>query len=385
MSKETKTNTSGVNPGSDNGADLQWLDLDKEELYEEGFDDSADLPEEESEDESYDGEEEEEKGFRLNLHVILLVFIGVLLLAILVKLFFWDARQRENNEVENKEMSFETDPLDSIVPLADADGQVVSDDDLHILFFGNGFLAEDRTSNSNVVNMIAGKSGATVYNCAVPGSYLAQKNPYYLSDYPMDAFSFYIMSTALAVDNTETFGYGMNDLNASGEAIPEGAEEVMNTLATLDKEEIDVVCIWYDSSDYYAQRVPYHDTELTKVDTTSGSLEAGIKLIQEFLPRARIIVMSPHYGYAVDENGKYQSSFKEDILQVPLYIYSIHEFMACDDTSVSFVDNFYGSIYEDNADKYLADYMNPNEAGKELLAERFLSALNRFNQYTFPE
>ena len=51
--------------------------------------------------------------------------------------------------------------------------------------------------------------------------------------------------------------------------------------------------------------------------------------------------------------------------------------------NVSFVDNFYGSIYEEIAEEYLKDNILLNEKGHALLADRFLDALNRFHDYDF--
>lgn len=45
------------------------------------------------------------------------------------------------------------------------------------------------------------------------------------------------------------------------------------------------------------------------------------------------------------------------------------------DVSVSFIDNFYGSVNEDNYLDYMTDYIHFNDAGRELLAQRFADCL----------
>ena len=93
--------------------------------------------------------------------------------------------------------------------------------------------------------------------------------------------------------------------------------------------------------------------------------------------------MSPTYAYVVDKDGKYSSSFNTDILEEPLSNYIGLQSQICMEHHVSFVDNFYGSVYEEIADDYLKDNILLNEKGHELVSDRFLYALNRFNDYDF--
>ncbi len=50
------------------------------------------------------------------------------------------------------------------------------------------------------------------------------------------------------------------------------------------------------------------------------------------------------------------------------------------DRSVTFVDNIYNTIHEDNAKKYLEDNIHLNLAGRKKVAERFAYALDYYNQ-----
>ena len=47
---------------------------------------------------------------------------------------------------------------------------------------------------------------------------------------------------------------------------------------------------------------------------------------------------------------------------------------------VSFVDNFYGTINETNADLYLLDHINLNVEGRKKLAEHFVYALQYYDE-----
>ena len=46
------------------------------------------------------------------------------------------------------------------------------------------------------------------------------------------------------------------------------------------------------------------------------------------------------------------------------------------DCGVSFIDNYYGTINEDNYKEYMKDHMRYNEKGREKLAERIADIIN---------
>lgn len=318
---------------------------------------------------------------QINFQVILLALIAIVFVTIAFKLLFWDKRVRQSTEKENDtSLSFDTEPLDSIVPLDSSDAsKKEKDDDLHILFLGNGSLADDKDSDKNIANIVREKTGATVYNCAIPGSYMSMKNNTYKKSFIYDAFSFYNLCTIFTVGNTKTISWAERDLGG----FPDDLKDSLDLLQSIDYDELDVLCIYYDGSDYLDQR-PYYDIDKeTDPMIFCGALSAGLDLIQEFLPKTRVIVMSPTYVYAVDEDGNYTSSFTTEVLEEPMSYYVGLEAQTCIDHHVSFVDNFYGSVYEEIADDYLKDNILLNEKGHALLADRFLYALNRFEDYDF--
>lgn len=321
------------------------------------------------------------KKSRFNFHIIFLSLIAVVLVVIAFKLIFWDKRVHHNTERENDTtLSFDTEPLDSIVPLDSSDtGTKEKDNDLHILFLGNGSLADRKESDANMADIVQKKTGATVYNCAIPGSYMTMKNTTYKDSFIYDAFSFYNLCTVFTVGNTDTISWAERDLGG----LPEEVKEPLDLLQSIDYEQLDVLCIYYDGSDCLDGRPSYHVDKETDPTLFCGALSAGLDLIQEYLPNVRIIVMSPTYAYVLDKDGNYTSSFVTDILEEPLSNYIGLQSQTCMEHHVSFVDNFYGSVYEEIADQYLEDNILLNEKGHELVADRFLYALNRFNDYDF--
>lgn len=317
----------------------------------------------------------------VDFHAALLCLIALVFAVIAFKLIFWDKREHQNTERENDTtLSFETEALDFIVPInASNPGEKVKDDDLQILFFGNGSLAEDKASDTNLANIVQKKTGAAVYNCAIPDTYLSMKNELYKGAYPYDAFSFYFLCTLLTFGNTQTLSTAETDMGG----LPQEVKEVTDLLQSVDTGELDVICIYYDAADYLEQRPIINFENEMDPTTFCGALTAGIKLIQELLPDVRIFVMSPTFAYVVDKDGNYSSSYETDILENSLSTYIGMESQSCMACNVSFVDNFYGSVYEDIAQDYLKDNILLNEKGNALLADRFLDSLDKFHDYDF--
>lgn len=321
------------------------------------------------------------KKSKINLHIILLALMAVVFLTIIFKLAFWDKRVRQNTARENDTtLSFETEALDTIVPLDSSNGKnKEKDTDLRILFLGNGSLADDKTSNENLANVVQAKTGATVYNCAIPDTYMSMKNSTYKNTFIYDAFSFYNLCTLFTVNNKETISWAERDLGG----LPEDVAAPLTLLQSIDYNELDILCVYYDGSDYLDQRGAYDEEADTDPTQFCGALNAGLDLVKEYLPHVRIIVMSPTYVYVIDESGKYSSSFLTNILEEPLSTYVGLQAQNCINRQVSFVDNLYGSVYEEVADDYLKDNILLNAKGHALLADRFLYALNRFHEYDF--
>lgn len=277
------------------------------------------------------------------------------------------------------------DTFDSILPLVTIEDEPVYKNygpDTDILFFGNDPLADDRDSENNLVNMIQAKTGATVYNCAISGSYLSVENETLIPHrYPMDAFSFYWLSflpTAESIQNSY-----QTAIKTLGENCPPEATEVFETLTSIDFNEIDVIALMYDANDYLAGRPMYSDENFTNIETFTGNMAAGIQFIRSYYPHIRIMVLSPTYAYGLDEEGNYISS---DIQiygeQHFLSTYVIKQAEACALTSTTFIDNLYGTITENTADTYLTDHIHLSVEGRELVADRFVEALYYYNNET---
>ncbi len=364
--------------------DLEIIDLDAETAAQ--FTDTASSQEDFHEDApsgSRTGALTEPSGKRagilryINIHTLLLIVILLFIAGIFYKFMTWGVR------VDPSEIIPGTydNSNDQFLPLMDADGQKVRTDysgNITILAFGNAPFADDRGSEDNLANMIASMTGATVYNCSVSGSYLAADGYPEWESWPSNMFTFYWLCFLAEGHEgvAERFMEGMNELGGSA---PPEAMEVYNTLMSIDLADVDVITLMYDGSDYLADHEMYNDADASDITQFTGNMVAGIEMLQEKYPHIRIIVLSPPYAYAIDENGNYISSDIQRYSWDVLSTYAIKQAQYAANLSVTFVDNLYGTITEDNASEYLIDNIHLNVEGRKLVARRFVNALYHFN------
>ncbi len=315
----------------------------------------------------------------INMHVIFVVVTISLILGIYFSIKNWGVKV-DLDEIFKDGQGEYSDTLDNILPLINHSGENPADDGItNIVCFGNAPFADDRSSEDNLANMIAKETGANVYNCSIGASYLAALNPYFDSSLqPLDAYNFYWLVT-LTVNREIDYFFEEAALHL-GDSTPPEADEVYETLTTLDFNTVDVVVIMYDASDYLAGNPMYNDANNTDISYFTGNMEAGIELLKTSYPHIRIIVLSPAYAFAVDDNGQYVSSDIKtyggmDVLST----YVIKQSDSAALQSVSFVDNLYGTINEDNAHEYLTDNLHLNVKGRNAVAKRFIDALNYYN------
>jgi len=246
-----------------------------------------------------------------------------------------------------------------------------------VVLLGNSPFSDLRDSEDSVVGLARSMTDAVFYNCSVADSHLAAARETFLAkEAPMDAFNLYWLSTLITLHNTDIYD---SAFSAMGDAAPADARYAYETLSTLDFQNVDVLAIMYDASDYLEERPLYNPMNTTDIQTFAGNMDASLELIRNTFPHLRIIVMSPTYAYYVDENGEYISSdiHKSTGFSLSTYAGNLEQIAYLH--SVSYLDNIYGTVNEANAEDYLEDNLHLNAAGRKKLAERFVYALEYFD------
>lgn len=313
--------------------------------------------------------------FHLNLHFVLIAAILVIASVSVYRLIRWNQGTKLSDDTEEIDTSqFDIEVLDMILPMDASKLEGHEDDGVTtILCLGNNPFSDDRDS-TGLAAQIASKTGAVVYDCAFPDSSAACKYPVYNPEYTRDHFNFFYVMECFRNNEFTAINSIAND-----EPDPRFAETV-EVMKTVDMDKVDVLIIMYDSTDYNMGTPSDNPDNPHDVTAFTGGLKTTIENIKSTWPYIRIFIMSPTYAQAIDENGNYLNGTITDMGNGTLNHYMIKEADVAMDCSVSFIDNYYGTINEDNYSEYMTDYMRYNEKGREKLADRIADIIN--NQLT---
>lgn len=300
------------------------------------------------------------------IHLALLAVILLMFLIAAIRLIIWNIGEDSGYDPNADTSEFDTEPQDYIQPM-DASLLEGHEDDgvTTIVTLGNAPFSDERGS-TGLAEKIAQKCDATVYNCAFPDSYLSMKYEEYTDSYPQDALSLYLVTASFCGGDFTLMEHAAGLVEDT-----EGTQEALDTLKSLDFSTVDMIVIMYDLSDYMDDRPVMDENNDINLITWNGALNASIDLIQQTYPHIRIVVLSPTYGQYTDENGNLINADTEDLGNGTLPDYVLHEIDVAMANGVSILDNYYGSVTENQAEECLTDGYHLNEAGRERIAQRF--------------
>lgn len=314
-------------------------------------------------------QQEQSHSVHINIHAILLCVIALIVGFSAYRLYVWNKGVPSDYDPNYQTTDFDIEAMDNIIPLVSANLEGHEDDGVTtILCLGDDPFSLNR-GKGGLSEQIAAKTGATVYNGSFTGTTVAAVVPTYDGWNVLDAFSFSCVAQSLA----------SGDFNLMNSLAPftynEDFPTTVEMLASLDMDKVDVICIMYDASDYINKRPSDDPNDPNNVLAYTGALQTGIETIQKTYPHIRIVVMSHTFCFTINEEGNFENGDRVDLGHGTLSHYLQKEFDVCMDCAVSFIDNFYGSVNEDNYLDYMTDYIHFNDAGRELLAERFVQCI----------
>lgn len=308
--------------------------------------------------------------FHINLHIVFLSLIVLTVAIIAFKLYKWNKGVPSDYDPDLETTDFDVEVLDSIIPLAPDKLEGREDDGVTtILCLGNDPFSLNRNDEHGLANQIAAKSGATVYNGSFTGSTVSAAYPTYNDGYWMDALSLSYLAEGICTRDFERI------LSAAYYSYDPDFVPTVEMLQDLDMNSVDIICIMYDGIDYIQKRPSDDPNDPYSIVAYTGALRTAITKIQEAYPFIRIVVMSHTFCHSIDEEGNFQNGDRTDLGNGTLSHYLQKELDVTSDCGVSWIDNFYGSVNEDNYLDYMTDYIHFNAAGQELLAQRFVDCI----------
>lgn len=366
--------------------DMDFEDVtDREDQEENSVEDgSSDIEEDNADDMETDEADDEYSEYRdaldddrkFNWHYIFLVVIVLLLGLVIFKIYQWNKGTASDYDPNHVDTSFDSEVLDVVFPIMPDALAAQKDDGVQtILCLGNDTFADDRDSKDSLTSMIAEKAAGkdlnvSVINGSFAGTTISNEDQFITDETLSDMFNLYWIVTALC---EQDFTYQRNALTKVD--VDKNYGETMDELEALDMSAVDTLVLFYDGSDYQADRHVTDPSYEMNTSTYVGALSSSLKMFQETYPQVRIIVLSPTYMQFVDENGELQNgdTYNNGNGAMPNYLLNLID--VTQEYSVTVLDNYYGSISEDNYKKYLDDAIHLNKKGREIIADRLVAIL----------
>ena len=305
--------------------------------------------------------------FHINLHFVILSVIIIVFAVVVFKLYMWNKGVPSDYDPTALTDEFDIETLDVIFPLLSGNLEGHEDDGVTtILCLGNDPFSQYKGEKNGLAELIASKTGATVYNGSFTGSCVTPANASYDDSNWIDAFSMPYLTNAICsgdFTNIKTVAESHND-------DPDFISTI-EMLEGLDMNTVDIICIMYDGRDYINQRGSDDPNNPYSIVAYSGALNYALSGIKETYPFIRIVIMS--HTFCLTPEG--ESGDKVDFGNGTLSHYLLKAIDTAEFNGVSIIDNFYGTINEDNYSDYMTDYIHFNDKGREGLAQRIVDCI----------
>ena len=323
------------------------------------------------------------KKITLGIHIALISAIVIILGIAVIELVKWNKGEKIQLDPNEDTSEFDVEVLDELIPMAPSDYEGHQfDDETTVLLLGNGDLAMSRDDDEGLDSRIAHEAGVTVYNAAFPYPTLATRNLAMIEqNYPDDIYSLTYLADAICSGDFSEIDRVTATYHKDGNFTQDAAK----VLKSVDYDNLDVIVIMYDASDYFEGRAIENPKDDEERCTIVGALNYSIRRIKQTYPYIRIIVSSLYYTEGIAEDGSVYDPDQLNFGNGTLSNYFYNELNTCTELSVSFLDNFYGTINQTNYRDYIdresdTDYIRLTDAGRLALAKRIAYAITKYPQ-----
>lgn len=310
----------------------------------------------------------EKKKFEFSIHYV----FGIILIAIvticIVKLVQWNKRTTVV-DLDVAEGSFDMECLDFYVyPDEEARAKVEDNGVEDIVVFGNDYVNNNGKKHSIINIMRDGMPNANIIDLSVDNSKLGCFKDYLTCG--LDAFGFYNLIYQLDKND-----FSELDMSDWGEAFSDKGryKDFMKNLKELDFNKVDTVVIMYSLFDYYNSGITLYKDEHDPYGY-HGALLSAVEMLQDKYPHLNIVISSFTPEYYETPEGDLQLSVETDYGWGTSSAYFDHQYAVATQKCVSFIDNYFYAINEENIKEYL-DGMNLNDKGIDLIGEHVVKFL----------
>lgn len=240
---------------------------------------------------------------------------------------------------------------------------------VQLVAFGDSVFGEVR-DGTGIPDQVAELLGMSFCNGAFGGTQAARGDREYRLDYGKDAFSLVGLSKSVYAED-----FGVQQTIRLKESSTDYFEEVIDELALIDFSKVEVILIQHGLNDFYAG-VPIRNAEDPYDEYTfSGALRTALKLLRKSCPKAEIVLVTPTYTW----------NFREELTceEFDAGCGTMEDYLAAErevaqEFGIEVIDlyhNFFPHKQWSDWELYTRDGLHPNEAGREMIAERICDCL----------
>lgn len=244
---------------------------------------------------------------------------------------------------------------------------------VRIVMMGDSALGECRDETS-VVARLSTMLGESVFNGALGGTGMSYMDSEKHLSSLNECLSMVSFSKAIASDD-----FGVQQTARIRESMTFYFEETINELEKIDFESVEVLVIGHGVNDYHAGVPIYNEEDPYDAYTFTGAIRSSVEILKEKYPDMRIILMTPTYTWYPYHDLPEMTCEEYDLGGGVLEDYVNAEIELAETLGVEVIDNYHDFYpHEEWSDweRYTNDGLHPNEAGRELIAQRIYEYLS---------
>lgn len=318
--------------------------------------------------------ENERTGFFSGQRLLILIPLAAIVLVLIfciVKILIWNKGTRFHFDEPEDASGLQSETMDYFSVM---DPELLAgrgDKETQILFLGDDILTYG-PEESSIPSLTAAATGATVYNCAFPGSSLASSYVSFNDEYCTDAFSFVRIAYCIkSGDFTLLDAY-----KTEADIYDPSFDATITQLQMIDFNQIDMIFLGYGTFDYLNGHMTTDITNDKAINAVTGALYTGIDVIHEAYPHIRFIVMAPTFCYYDEGNGTLSAGDVRRVGETDENLggYVVALRAMCEMISgTSFLDNYFGiPLNVETAQEYLTDNIHVNDTVRRLIADKVI-------------
>lgn len=244
---------------------------------------------------------------------------------------------------------------------------------VQLVVIGDSILGYERGEMS-IPTAIADRLGMSVVNGTLGGTSASRGDREDRMDYSLDTLCFSALARAFMLED-----FGVQNTVKGFANGTEYYEDTIRELAAADVKQAEVILILYGTNDYFDGRPLDNPGEPYDEYTFGGALRSGLRYLRSCNPEARILLSTPTYVWLL----RRQQTCEEYVangLVLEDYVEMIRKIGQ--EEQVEVVDlyhDFYPHDSWEDWSLYTVDGVHPNEAGCQLIADRFVRYLEEKN------